>query len=378
MSLIHNNIYQGDVLSVLKTFEDESIDMCCTSPPYFGLRNYDMDGQIGLEGSPEEYTQKLVEVFREVRRVLKNDGTLWLNLGDSYAGSWGNYSGQNRGKGMQRAIITGSLAPQKAYDGLEKFRPPASRKMEGIKDKDLIGIPWKVAIALREDGCIDFKALRTIERVRNEIYNAYEDGVIPDKVLVTLEKLNTEYREAKGDSWYLRQDIIWAKTNGLPESIKDRCTKSHEYVFLLSKSQRYYFDYMAISEEAKYAEQHANKKTSWGKKKLTTNKANIEQYQKLGLENNHTCLTGGRKNKRSVWTIPTKPFRGAHFAVFPEALVEPMILAGSKKDGVVLDVFMGSGTTGVVAQRFGRNYVGIELNPEYIELANKRIVDART
>ncbi len=297
-----NKIYQGDVLNVLKTFPDESIHCCVTSPPYWGLRDYGVEGQIGLEKTPEEYVSKMVEVFREVKRVLRDDGTLWLNLGDSYAGNCSRTSTGRAGLGNPREGVF-------------------TKKGEGIKPKDLVGIPWMVAFALRADG------------------------------------------------WYLRQDIIWHKPNPLPESVKDRCTKAHEYIFLLSKNRKYYFDNEAIKEDAKPESEKRYKSTFYtGKKEISGqgrpgNASNTPGYKKWT----------GKRNKRSVWTVTTKPFKEAHFAVFPEDLIEPCILAGCPEGGIVLDPFMGSGTTAVVALKHNRNYIGIELNPEYIKIAGKRV-----
>jgi DNA modification methylase len=271
-------ILVGDVRQRLQELPDGSVQCVVTSPPYWGLRDYGHEGQIGLEQTPDEYVAEMVAVFREVRRVLADDGTLWLNLGDSYASG-----------------------------------------------KQLVGIPWRVAFALQADG------------------------------------------------WWLRQDIIWAKPNPMPESVKDRCTKAHEYVFLLTKNSRYYYDYMAVSEEAIYAKQHAAKSTSWGTNRKHSNKSNVAKYAFAG--DNKTTLAGGRKNKRDVWSIPTKPFKGAHFAVMPMALVEPCILAGSERLDTVLDPFCGSGTVGVVALRNQRKFIGIELNKEYAELAEMRIYE---
>ena len=268
-------IKQGDALSVLKTMPDQSINTCITSPPYWGLRDYGVDGQLGLEPTPAEYVANLVEVFREVRRVLRDDGTLWLNLGDSYAGS-GKGAWDNPSDKVKEVYVP------KSQDYKHMDRVPI-----GTKPKDLVGIPWMVAFALRTDG------------------------------------------------WYLRSDIIWHKPNAMPENVKDRPTKAHEYVFLLTKSRKYYYDYDAIKEP-----------TRDGKDK---------------------------RNKRTVWTINTNPFKGAHFAVFPEELVEPCVLAGCPEDGVVLDPFCGSGTTLLVANKLGRKAVGIEINPEYIEIARRRI-----
>ena len=309
-------ILVGDVLTRIKEIPDQTVQTCITSPPYWGLRDYGHDGQLGLEPSPEAYVESMVEVFREVRRVLRDDGTLWLNLGDSYHGSWGNYSGQNRGHGSQREIVTGSLTQQKSYDGLEEWRPPSSYRIEGLKPKDLVGIPWRVAFALQQDG------------------------------------------------WWLRQDIIWHKPNPMPESVTDRCTKAHEYMFLLTKSARYYFDNDPIKEPANNAGKIG------GSFKGRQGTANYHaQSGGVGSE----AKNYENRNKRSVWTINTKPFKGAHFAVMPEALCEPPILATSQPDDLVFDPFTGSGTVATVALRHGRNYLGIELNPDYTQIAHDRI-----
>jgi len=294
-----NTIIQGDVREVLKTLPDKSIHCCVTSPPYYGLRDYGVEGQVGLEETPEEYVENMVEIFRRVRRVLRDDGTLWLNLGDSYNGSGGSGGDFNKG---------GLKEGQPKYPG---------RKIAGLKPKDLIGIPWRVAFALQADG------------------------------------------------WWLRQDIIWHKPNPMPESVTDRCTKAHEYIFLLSKSQHYYYDHEAISEPyASKAEKPRNKA-----------KERYNDSYKGGRwsEGVRDYYSAGKRNKRSVWTVATKPFKEAHFAVFPPALIEPCILAGCPAGGVVLDPFMGSGTTALVAFEHERNYLGIELNPEYIKLANRRL-----
>lgn len=313
---MNTKILIGDCLLSMASMSDQSVNCCVTSPPYFGLRDYGHDGQIGLEETPEAYVAKMVEVFREVRRVLRDDGTLWLNIGDSYAGSGkgrnADGSHQEGGKqGTNRGTILGSLVKTKSPN---------------CKPKDLIGIPWMLAFALRADG------------------------------------------------WYLRQDIIWHKPNPMPESVTDRCTKAHEYIFLLSKSQSYFYDRMVIAEPAIYAEQHANKATSWGKKKADAGvKANIEQYQQIGVENNKTCLEGGMKNKRSVWSVNVKPYKGAHFATYPPELIRPCIKAGCPKGGVVLDPFGGSGTTAQVAIEEGRRAIICELNPDYAPLIQQRI-----
>ena len=293
-----HTILQGDVREQLLTMPDNSVQCCVTSPPYFGLRDYGMDEQIGLERDPDAFVDTLVNVFREVRRVLRSDGTLWLNIGDSYAGSGKGPEG-NIGKGETHRNVGpthGGVVP------------------DGMKPKDLIGIPWMLAFALRKDG------------------------------------------------WYLRQDIIWHKTTSMPESVKDRCTRNHEYLFLLSKSRTYYFDAEAIKTPAKQ---------DWGTRDRSKGKYHNEGS---GLQP-HSGLTKSyaTANKRSVWTISPSNFKGAHFATFPEALVEPCILAGSKPQDTVLDPFLGSGTTLAVAKRLGRHGIGVELNPEYAKIAESRM-----
>jgi site-specific DNA-methyltransferase (adenine-specific) len=260
-------LHHGDALAVLKTLPDESVHCCVTSPPYWGLRDYGCEGQMGLEQTPEEYVSKMVEVFREVRRALREDGTLWMNLGDSYA------------------------------------------------SKQLVGIPWRVAFALQADG------------------------------------------------WYLRQDIIWHKPNPMPESVRDRCTKAHEYVFLLAKSERYFYDAKAVMQDG------AGRETYYGSPRYSKGsmRHDADSY------NAEKCL---KRNRRSVWTVTTKPFKGAHFAVMPPDLVEPCILAGCPEGGVVLDPFAGSGTVAAVAVRLRRKAIGIDLNPEYIEIARGRVAQA--
>lgn len=272
-------LYLGDSLEVLKTLPEKSVNCCVTSPPYFGLRDYGVNGQIGLEGSPEEYTDRLVGVFREVWRVLRDDGTLWLNLGDSYA----------------------------------------NKPMGSIKPKDLIGIPWRVAFALQADG------------------------------------------------WYLRQDIIWHKPNPMPESIKDRCTKSHEYIFLLSKSSRYHYDNDAIKEPSTDPESYKPHR------RRNEDKRSADKLFTTKVGNNAQGKFYPTKNKRSVWTVIPKPYKDAHFAVFPPKLIEPCVLAGCPPGGVVLDPFSGSGTTGAVSLENGRKFVGVELNPDYIALSKNRL-----
>lgn len=300
-------ILQGDCRDVLGSLPDGSINCCVTSPPYFGLRDYGVEGQLGLEPTPDEFVAAMVEVFREVRRVLRDDGTLWLNLGDSYAGT-GKSSGGAQGKRWEvaGADTTGPCGG--------KWKPAP----EGLKQKDLIGIPWRVAFALQADG------------------------------------------------WYLRQDIIWHKPNPMPESVTDRCTKAHEYIFLFAKSERYYFDADAIKEQA--VSNHASGNGFKGRQGGA-----IHMPMSGGAGTADQWLPGGMRNRRSVWTVSTKPFKGAHFATFPPDLIEPCVLAGCPVDGTVLDPFFGAGTTGLVAQKHGRNCVGIELNPDYIAIANERL-----
>lgn len=296
------NLHHGDCLDVLKGLPDESVNTCVTSPPYWGLRDYGVDGQLGLEKTPEEYVSRMVEVFKEVKRVLRDDGTLWLNLGDSYAHQCSKK--QSSSVGARGQADSGSRG--KHY------------LASGFKNKDLVGIPWRVAFALQKDG------------------------------------------------WYLRQDIIWHKPNPMPESVKDRCTKAHEYIFLLSKSPKYYFDHKAIQEPAKYPEGPRNTKPH----SKTNADGSIALRTRLNLS---TIGSRNTKNKRSVWTVTTKPFKGAHFATFPQDLIEPCILAGCPQEGIVLDPFFGSGTVGLVANKHNRKWIGIELNAEYIEIAKKRI-----
>jgi len=308
-------ILEGDCIETLKTLPEQSVQTCVTSPPYYGLRDYGNKKQIGLEETPEAYVEKLVTVFREVWRVLKDDGTLWLNLGDSYAHSL-------RQSGPQHAGILANNSKGQIKQG---FKP----LQKGYKEKDLIGIPWLVAFALRADG------------------------------------------------WYLRQDIIWAKPNPMPESVKDRCTKSHEYIFLLSKSAKYYYDYEAIKEPIKdssisrLGQDVENQKGSDRVPGKTNGKMKAVKFGGNKAEADGTTYITA--NKKSVWFVTTKPYREAHFATFPPDLIEPCILAGSKEGDIVLDPFNGSGTTGEVSIKHRRNYIGCELNPDYIKLTHKRL-----
>lgn len=271
-----NKIYCGDAIQELQKLHDCCIDCVITSPPYYGLRDYGIDNQIGLESNPDEYVFKLRNVFSEVKRVLKNEGTLWLIVGDSYASSGGPQQVQS--------INSHRIGGSDTQNAGKSRSPPM-----GMKPKNLIGIPWMLAFSLRQDG------------------------------------------------YYLRSDIIWSKPNCIPESVKDRPTKSHEYIFLLTKSDRYYYDNDSIKE-------------------MVNNDGYVQ-----------------KRNRRSVWSINTVPYKGAHFATFPESLVELCCKAGCPEGGLILDPFMGSGTTGVVSKKLCRNYIGIDLNPDYCNLARKRI-----
>jgi DNA modification methylase len=299
-------ILKGDCRDVLRTMPDESVHCVVTSPPYFGLRDYGVAGQIGLEPTPAAFIDEMVAVFAEVRRALRSDGTIWLNLGDSYAGG-GGFCPTAPSTATSKSGKYGSAGAAMKSVG----------KVAGVKTKDLIGIPWRVAFALQADG------------------------------------------------WYLRQDIIWSKPNPMPESVRDRCTKAHEYLFLLSKSERYYYDADAI-KEASATEPHAPGNSDKRFDKDGTHSWGPERMDKVwGAD--------GKRNRRSVWEVTTQPFSEAHFATFPPALIEPCILAGCPAGGTVLDPFGGAGTTGMVADRLGRNAILIELNPEYAAMAERRI-----
>lgn len=304
MTPVSATIHTGDALTILRTFQDDSVHCCWTSPPYWGLRDYGVDGQLGLEETPEAYVTGMVDVFHEVRRVLRQDGTLWLNVGDSYGGPAGNNQG-----GMSK--IGGG---QKTHDGAIFT---GRQSADGTRAKDLVGIPWRLAFALQADG------------------------------------------------WYLRQDIIWHKPNPMPESVTDRCTKAHEYLFLLAKSARYYYDADAVKEAGQ----------DWGPRDRTKAKHNTDGMREAG-QSPHRGLTDGDarngRNRRSVWTIATEPSSIQHFAMAPTALVRPCVIAGCPDGGTVLDPFAGAGTTGVVAMREGRNFIGIELNPANADIARRR------
>jgi DNA modification methylase len=318
-----NKAYFGDCRETMRQLVADGVKVqtCVTSPPYYGLRDYGCSGQIGLESTPEEYVRNMVDVFRLVRELLADDGTLWLNIGDSYARNAGPEESKlatthTIGVGYKRVAENGG-APKK------ENRPPP-----GLKPKDLIGIPWMLAFALRADG------------------------------------------------WILRQDIIWHKPNPMPESVRDRCTKAHEYIFLLSKSQKYFFDSEAMKEKASetsgWAKQRAKGVDTW--KYNDTDERIAQTGQRV---ESSTLGTAGTRNRRSVWTVATQPYKGAHFATFPPALIEPCILAGSRPGDIVLDPFFGSGTVAQVAEQYGRQWIGCELNPDYAPLQRQRVAQSQ-
>lgn len=339
-----HQILVGDCLELLQQMPDQSINCCVTSPPYFGLRDYGVDGQIGLEETPAEFIARLVDVFREVRRVLRNDGTCWVNMGDSYASVAGGYA-PSGSKGKHDTV---SSSTRGAVLHGRRRNPPS-----GLKHKDLMGIPWRLAFALQEDG------------------------------------------------WYLRQDIIWHKPNPMPESVRDRCTKAHEYLFLLSKSRRYYFDQAAISEPLAPASVERLSQEGWteqegsgrvpgkingamkavgGKRSkrysfARETKATAGEHGQKGQHrpDRPDIYYSDKRNKRSVWSVATVGFKGAHFATFPPDLIRPCILAGAPRGGLVLDPFGGAGTTGLVAMQEGRLSVLCELNPGYADIARARL-----
>jgi DNA modification methylase len=331
-----NKVFFGDCRESMREMIAQGIkaQMCVTSPPYFGLRDYGHPGQLGLEATPAEFVANMVEVFRLVRDVLADDGVLWLNLGDRYAAQ--------RGGSHQPAETLAGGKGGKTEDGLTVnrdrhagYNPTRNASAIGLKHKDLIGIPWRVAFALQADG------------------------------------------------WYLRQDIIWHKPNPMPESVTDRCTKAHEYIFMLSKAERYYYDNDAIKEPAIYAgltgqdESGYKDAQQFAGKHAKTDKQRGHSRRHAGFNDRWDAMDkaqqcSGVRNKRSVWTVATTPYSGAHFATFPPALIEPCIMAGSKPGDIVLDPFFGSGTTGQVSQALGRQWIGCELNPAYESLQLER------
>lgn len=316
--MILNKIYQHDALQPWPV-EDKSVNCIVTSPPYWGLRDYGVEGQLGLEKTPEEFIAKMVSVFHEAKRVLRDDGTLWLNIGDSYAG--GGKGGGSEGS-KQRTNVGSLKSPSKIPIG---FKP-----------KDLIGIPWLLAFSLRTDG------------------------------------------------WYLRQDIIWSKPNPMPESTMDRCTRAHEFIFMFSKNRKYYYDYQSIKTPAV---EHALNPSHWSD--ATKEHSLLRQRGKIDKQRGHPCRHAGFNerwdkmtvaeqqslgaNKRSVWTVPPASYEGAHFATFPPELIVDCIKAGCPRGGIVLDPFMGAGTTALVTRKLDRNFIGLELNPAYIAMAEARL-----
>lgn len=296
-----NTLLLGDVLEVLKSMPSKHAQAIVTSPPYWGLRDYGVEGQLGLEKTPEEYVVRVVEIFREARRVLRSDGTLWLNLGDSYAHP--NTGGNGATGGRDKSTLQSKMPPINTTP-VKKHMP------KNLKPKDLVGIPWRVAFALQADG------------------------------------------------WYLRSDIIWSKPNPMPESVTDRPTKAHEYIFLMSKSEKYYYDHEAIKEPTTWKDDRVRDRE-------TTKLNNVPGRSRMG---GLTTNQYDKRNKRSVWTVQTRAFKAAHFAVFPPALISPCILAGAPVDGIVLDPFNGSGTTGREAKRLKRQYIGIDINAEYLDM----------
>lgn len=315
-----DHIYCWDALSFLSQMETGSVNCIVTSPPYFGLRQYlpdghpDMQVQIGLEDTPQAFVDRLVDVFREAKRVLRDDGTLWLNLGDSY----------NSGAQFNNGRSSTVLATQgKIYrESVDDRKWPGHRSLiPGLKSKDLIGIPWRVAFALQADG------------------------------------------------WYLRSDCIWHKPNPMPESVTDRPTKAHEYLFLLAKSERYFYDADAIKEQAV----NEGEIVVLGEKSFSKGQARGAGVEPTGNGKADVYIVPPGRNRRTVWTVTTQPYSEAHFATFPPALIEPCILAGCPKGGLVLDPFMGAGTTALVAKQRGRHYIGCDLNPAYVEMATLRV-----
>ena len=332
----------GDNRETLRTLPDASVQCVVTSPPYYGLRDYGNDGQIGLESTPDEYVATLVDVFREVRRVLRDDGTVWLNLGDSY---WNNYGGGSE------TMTTGNAAAVK-----QRGRSNKPKSIE-YKIKDLIGIPWMVANALREP---IYRCSYCGVQKRISQWARWDNGSF--QICGSCGKRCLKQPDKVSDGWYLRQDIIWHKPNPMPESVTDRCTKAHEYVFLLSKSAQYFYNAEAVKEAQTYT----------GGRGCITSKSRAEAAgRKDGGRKEWN--DDGKRNRRSVWTIATQPYRGAHFATFPPKLIEPCILAGSREGDTVLDPFGGSGTTAGVALEHGRKAILCELSEDYAALIPDRI-----
>lgn len=340
-----NTILEGDALAMLRSLPSRSVQCVITSPPYYGLRDYGTPGQYGLEPTLDGYLDRLVAVFDEVFRVLRPDGVCWLNIGDSYAGSWGNYAPGGI-KGQQRTQTEeGKRWKRKAYDDTMML-PPTAKPQRGIKAKDLLLVPFRLALALQTAG------------------------------------------------WYVRSDIIWHKPAPMPESVQDRPTRAHEYIFLLTRSERYHYDAAAIREPAKDADraERISAPSNWSMadgahgtihplvRGRRADKQRGHSRRHAGFNDRWDAMTHAEQmahgcNKRDVWTVAAANFPEAHYATFPPALIEPMILAGSRPGDLILDPFMGSGTVGVVARQLGRDYLGIELNHEYAEMARRRIAE---
>jgi len=329
-------IFNENCSTGLSKLPDNSIDCCVTSPPYYGLRDYGHDAQIGMEETPEIFIQSLIKVFDEVKRVLKPNGTIWVNLGDSYWGGKGMSGQASPEKQEQRSLEGKTINKKHQQLGGHGKMNPKDGKHDFIKPKDLIGIPWMFAFAMRNSG------------------------------------------------WYLRQDIIWNKPNPMPESVIDRCTKAHEYIFLMSKSSKYYYDADSIKTKSKDPVDDLRRfeKQNWDNKNTPDNLRNgirprskfgNREGQLNGLHSGNDYFVLEKANKRSVWTVNTKPYREAHFATFPEDLIVDCIKADCPEGGIVLDPFMGSGTTAVVSKKLGRSYIGFEINESYIKIANKRL-----
>lgn len=327
--LTKNKILNMDCREGIKLLENESIDCCITSPPYWGLRDYGVDGQIGLEVSLNAYLECLVQLFREIKRVLKPGGTVWLNLGDSYVGTGGD-----RNSDPSSSIF----AAQEQHNPTGRYQKQKALKAMNLKPKNLIGIPWRVAFALQDDG------------------------------------------------WYLRQDNIWHKPNCMPEAVKDRTTRAHEYIFLLSKEKNYYYDHEIIKEDCVNGDassprgskgvlgnQHkGNRKTFRGSGKYTQGQSYDNTSIVKSKSQGNESIKILKRNKRSVWTVATAQHKDAHFATFPEKLIEPCVLAGCPEGGLIIDPFMGSGTVGKVALENRRNFIGYEINSSYCEIAKRR------
>lgn len=328
MNIPVNTILCGDALRKLKTLPGNSVNCIVTSPPYWGLRDYNVSGQLGMEETPQKYIRRLVKIFRECKRVLCEDGSLWLNIGDSYASASKNRTDE---QATRKSNLKGSKGTQISC----KNQP--NKLVAGLKPKDLVGIPWMLAFALR------------------------------------------------GDGWYLREDIIWNKPNPMPESVKDRCTRGHEYIFHLTKSKRYYHDAESIKTPAKYVGIKGMDASGYKDEKKFDGKHSDKQRghsrRHAGFNDRWDNMTTSEQmsvkaNKRSVWTVATRPFKEAHFATFPPALITDCVKAGCPTGGIVLDPFIGAGTTAVVACELDRRYIGIELNADYIKIAEKRIGEA--